>query len=85
MFGPNLGFSTKKGFKIRDPKISWCPYGTQNHEIRGPPVCLIFKVLAWEICNMKWGFSKKVMIKSQKQFMYGSNFCGSDVTYKTCA
>ena len=40
---------------------------------------LILKVLAWEICNMKWGFAKKVMIKSLRQFMYGSNFCGSDV------
>ena len=29
---------------------------------------------------MKWGFAKKVMIKSQRQFMYGSNFYESDVT-----
>ena len=28
---------------------------------------------------MKGGFAKIVIIKSQKQFMYGSNFCGSDV------
>ena len=36
-------------------------------------------VLAWEICNMKLRFAKKVIIKSQRQFMYGSNFYGSDV------
>ena len=29
---------------------------------------------------MKWRFDKKVIIKSQRQFMYGSNFYGSDVT-----
>ena len=27
-----------KGFKIRDPQISWYPFGTKNHEIRRPPV-----------------------------------------------
>ena len=30
-------------------------------------------------CNIKWGFSKQVIIKSQGQFMYGSSFYGSDV------
>ena len=43
-------------------------------------VYFILKVLPWEICNMKWGFAKKVIIKSQRQFMYGSNFYVSDVT-----
>ena len=38
LYGPNFGFSTKKGFKIRDPQISWYPFGTKNHEMRGPPV-----------------------------------------------
>ena len=47
----------------------------------GHLVYFILKVLAWEICNMKWGFAKKVIIKSQRQFMYGSNFYGSDVRY----
>ena len=28
----------KKGFKIHDPRISWYPFGTKNHEMRGPPV-----------------------------------------------
>ena len=42
----------------------------------------MLKVLAWEICNMKWGFAKKVAIKSQRQFMPGSNFYGSDVITK---
>ena len=28
---------------------------------------------------MKLGFAKKVIIKSKRQFMYGSNFYGSDV------
>ena len=32
----------------------------------------------WEICNMKWGFAKKVITESQRQFMYGSNFYESD-------
>ena len=48
----------------------------------GHLVYFILKVLAWEISNMKWGFTKKVIIKSQKQFMYGSNFHGSDVNIK---
>ena len=26
----------------------------------GHLVCFILKLLAWEICNMKWGFAKKV-------------------------
>ena len=46
----------------------------------GHLVYFISKVLAWEISNMKWGFAKKVIIKSQRQFMYGSNIYGSDVT-----
>ena len=29
---------------------------------------------------MKWGFIKKVIIKSKREFMYGSNFYGSDVS-----
>ena len=33
-----MGFSTKMGFKIRDPRISWYPFGTKNYEMRGPPV-----------------------------------------------
>jgi hypothetical protein len=28
---------------------------------------------------MKWEFAKKVIIKSQRQFMYGSNFYESDI------
>ena len=39
-------------------------------------------VLTWEICNMKWVFAKKVIIKSQRQIMCGSNFYGSDVIYR---
>ena len=35
---PIWDFSTKEGFKIRDPRISWYPFGTKNHEMRGPPV-----------------------------------------------
>ena len=46
----------------------------------GHLVYFILKVLAWEICNMKWGFAKKVLLKSQRQFMYGSNFYESDVS-----
>ena len=38
---------------------------------------------AWEICNMKWGCAKKVIIKSQGQFMYVSNFYESDVILKS--
>ena len=40
-----------------------------------------FLILAWEICNMKWEFAKKVIIKSQRQFTYGSIFYESDITY----
>ena len=32
----------------------------------GHLVYFILKVLAWEICNMRWGFAKKVIIKSQR-------------------
>ena len=39
-FGPKLGFSTKKGFKIRDSPNFVIPFGTKNHEMRGPPVCV---------------------------------------------
>ena len=46
----------------------------------GHLIYFISKVLAWEICNMKWRFAKKVIIKSQRQFMYDSNFYGSHVT-----
>ena len=46
---------------------------------------LHLKVLAWEICNMKRGFDKKVILKSQRQFMYGSNFYESDFTSKSAA
>ena len=35
----------------------------------GHLVYFILKVLAWEICIMKWGFAKKDIIKSQRQFM----------------
>ena len=45
------------------------------------PDILHLKVLAWEICNMKWGFAKEVIVKSQRQFMYGSNLSESDVTF----
>ena len=46
-------------------------------------VYFIIKVLAWENWNMKWGFAKKVIIKSQRQFIYGSNFYESGVTTKS--
>ena len=42
-FGPNLGFSAKKGFKIRDPRILWYPFANKNHEMWGPPVCNKFQ------------------------------------------
>ena len=48
----------------------------------GHLVYFFFKVLAWEICSMKWGFAKKVMIKLQRRFMNGSNFYESDVTWQ---
>ena len=49
-----------------------------NIIVWAPSIYFLLKVLAWEICNMKWGFAKKVIIKSQRQFMYGSNFYGSE-------
>ena len=42
----------------------------------------ILKVFAWKICNMKWGFPKKFITESQRQFMYGSNFYESDVRWE---
>ena len=47
----------------------------------GHLVYFILKVLAWEICNVKWGFARKVIVKPQRQFMYGSIFYGSDIMY----
>ena len=54
---------------------------------RIPPISphlLGLKVLAWEICSMKWGFAHKVIVKSQRQFMYGLNFHGSCHLVKEC-
>ena len=50
----------------------------------GRLVYFILKVFAWEICSMKWGFVKKVIIMSQRQFMYNSYFYGSDVRKCIC-
>ena len=49
--------------------------------VYGHLVYFILKVLAWEICNMIWGFGKNVIIKSPRQFMHGSNFYESDVSF----
>ena len=40
-----MEFSTKKGFKIRDPPISWYSFGTKNHEMRGPSLLVITVLL----------------------------------------
>ena len=40
----------------------------------GHLVYFILKVLAWEICNMKWEFAKKVIIKSQTVFVWWFEF-----------
>ena len=45
------------------------------------PGILYLKVFAWDICNMKWRFAKKVMAKAQIQFMYGLDFYESDFTF----
>ena len=37
-FGSNLGFILKRVPRICNPWISWLLFGTQNHEMRGPPV-----------------------------------------------
>ena len=36
--GPILGFYTKNSPGIHDPCISWLPFGTKDHEMRGPLV-----------------------------------------------
>ena len=35
---PIWGFSTKKGFTFRESPNFVIPFGTKNHEMRGPPV-----------------------------------------------
>ena len=35
---PFLGFILKTVLGIHDPRISWLPFGTKNHEMWGPPV-----------------------------------------------
>ena len=35
---PFGGFILKTVLGIHDPRISWLPYGTKNHEMWGPPV-----------------------------------------------
>ena len=82
----------KKLFVSRYPIITSDPEKLEPHDLSlwlyesfciillyGHLVYFILKILAWEICNMKWGYAKKVIIKSQRQFLYGSNFYGSDV------
>ena len=34
---PFWGFTLKTVLGIHDPRISWLPFGTKNHEMRGPP------------------------------------------------
>ena len=52
IFGPDSGFSNKKGFKICDPQISWYPFGTKNHEMREPPVVWIDSKRVWINSNL---------------------------------
>ena len=37
-FGPIWGFKLKTVPGIDDPHISWLPFETKNHEMKGPPV-----------------------------------------------
>ena len=40
LLDPFWGFTLKTVLGIHDPRISWLPFGTKNHEMRGPPVLL---------------------------------------------
>jgi len=35
---PFWGFILKTVLGIHEPRISWLPFGTKNHEMWGPPV-----------------------------------------------
>ena len=54
---PFLDVSTKEGFKICDPRISWYPLGTKNHEMWGPPVFAVYIVI------VKFSFLKNIGLK----------------------
>ena len=43
LLDPYWGFTLKTVLGIHDPRISWLPFGTKNHEMRGPPVPYFFK------------------------------------------
>ena len=46
---PILGFSTKKGFTIRESPNFVIPFGTKNHKMWGPPVfSLLISTLDFE-------------------------------------
>ena len=47
----------------------------------GHLVYFILKVLTWKFDILNEDLPKKVIIKSEKQFMHGSNFYGSDFMY----
>ena len=65
-------------YKFEPHKIFLCDIMNIFEWLYGHLEYFIWMVLAWEICN-KGGCAKKVIIKSQRQFMYGSIFYGSDV------
>ena len=47
---PIWGFTLKTVRGIHDPRISWLPIGTKNHEMRRPPVLLIL----WQYFSNHW-------------------------------
>ena len=60
---PFWGFTLKTVLGIHDPRISWLPFGTKNHEIWGPPVyqlyypkdqsLIFFAKKKWELGELK--------------------------------
>ena len=51
LLDPFWGFTLKTVLGIHDPRISWLPFGTKNHEMRGPPV-FVFKTIKLSNCTI---------------------------------
>ena len=74
---PFLGFILKTVPGIHDPRISGLPFGTKNHEMRGPPVVLFFLLPApikktWKEPH---AFHTKLCSKTQIDFVAHPKDC----------
>ena len=59
------GFILKRVHTIRDPRISWLPFGTKNHEMRGPPVLTINLLTC---ANIKPWLNRPIKVTSRLGF-----------------